>query len=99
MRNRPENDCESLWGTALVQASLVAATVRLYGDYDKVRRDERPPDTANRHLRSSKRPRSPCPLTDIPKESPLHTTRTPYPLTEVPKESPRVAHIHSAICC
>lgn len=50
MQNEPENDCESLWGTALVEASLVAATVRLYGDDDKVRRHERPPDTANRPL-------------------------------------------------
>lgn len=99
MQNKAENDCESLWGTALAEASLVAATVRLFGDYDTVRRDRRPPDTANRPLRSSKRSRSTCPLTDIPKKSPLHTTRTPYPLTKVPKESPPVAHIHSAICC
>ena len=50
MQNQSENDCECLWGTALAEASLVAATVRLYGDYDKVRRDQRPPDTANRPL-------------------------------------------------
>jgi len=50
MQNQFENDCESLWGTALVWASLMAATVRLYGDYDKVRREQRAPDTANRSL-------------------------------------------------
>lgn len=50
MQNQSENDCESLWGTALVEATLVAATVRLYGDYDKVRRGLRPLDTANRPL-------------------------------------------------
>jgi len=50
MQNQSENDCESLWGTALVEASLMAATVRLYGDYDKVGGEQRAPDTANRPL-------------------------------------------------
>ena len=37
MQNQSQNDCENLWGTALVAASLVAATVRLYGDLGKRR--------------------------------------------------------------
>ena len=97
MRNPPENDCESLWGTGLTGAKIVTATVRLYGDHSKLQRVKRPQDPPIRALRSSKSPRSPCPLTDIPKKSPLHTARTPYPLLEVPKESPPVAHIPSAI--
>ena len=96
-QNLRENDCESLWGTDLAEAKFVAATVRLYGDRSKQRRVKRPPDPPICALRSSKSPRSPCPLTDIPKKSPLHTARTPYPLLEVPKESPPVAHIPSAI--
>jgi len=49
-QNLRENDCESLWGTDLAEAKFVAATVRLYGDYDKVREEQRAPDTANRPL-------------------------------------------------
>ena len=98
MRNPPENDCESLWGTGQAEAKVVTATVRPYGDHSKLQRVKRPPDPPICALKSSKTPRSPCPLTDIPKKSPLHTARTPYPLIEVPKQSPPVAHIHSAIC-
>lgn len=97
MRNPPENDCESLWGTGLTEAKFVTATVRFYGDHSKLQRVKRPPESPIRPLRSSKSPRSPSPLTDIPKKSPLHTVRTPYPLIEVPKKPPPVAHIHSAI--
>ena len=96
-QNLRENDCESLWGTNLAEAKFVAATVRLYGDHSKLQRVKRPPNPPICDLKSLKSPRSPCPLTDIPKKSPLHTARTPYPLLEVPKESPPVAHIPSAI--
>ena len=97
MQNQCENDCESLWGTGLTEAKFVTATVRLYGDHSKLQRVKRPPESPIRPLSSSKSPRSPSPLTDIPKKSPLHTVRTPYPLIEVPKKPPPVAHIHSAI--
>ena len=36
----------------------------------------------------AKLPRSPCPLTEIPKKSPTSAVRTPYPLHEKPKKSP-----------
>ena len=38
MQNLFDNDGESLWGTALPEANLVAATVRLYGDRGKAQR-------------------------------------------------------------
>lgn len=37
MHNLFKNNCESLWGTALDEADLVAATVSLYGDYGELR--------------------------------------------------------------
>ena len=37
MHNLFKNNCESLWGPALDEANLAAATVRLYGDYCELR--------------------------------------------------------------
>lgn len=50
MRNPPENDCESLWGTGLTKAKFLSATVRLYGDHSKQQRVKRPPDPPIRAL-------------------------------------------------